>query len=280
MTVNKVIDFLYEIGFDDDDIRDFLYVENDGFDGKGRPFYGNDIIFAKTYSDEIDVDLRDTGEIIETYWEKGWIAGYYSFHRANYDSYKGRYYKAFPTRYWLKDFKFTKSLRRVLKKNSDLKTTIRPLRITPEKCDLYDEYNFLRHGEPPQKSLVESYKYITHKDSKKMELCVFKGDKLVACSFFEAGMYALYGNAAFWALNEKERGLGTLTVLLEAQYALSKRMYYYYLGHFYPQNPSYHYKTRFGGLELWDWERESWIPFKAKELIKQMLKQKLPRYKG
>lgn len=275
----KVIKFLYEIGFTDKDIEEFCYIENDGFDNKGNPWYGTDVLFAVTYEDEKHVELRETGEIIEAYWEKGWVGDYCSFHRSNYESYKGRYYKAFPTRYFLPNFKFTKSLRRVLKKNSDLKTVIRPLRITPEKSDLYDTYNYLRHGAPPPKPLLEVYKYYSDEDSKKMELCVFKDNKLIACSFFEVGCFSLYGNSAFWDVNEIERSLGTLTVLLEIQYALSKKFYYYYLGHFYAQNPNYHYKTRFGGLELFDWENEHWLKFKHPR-TKELLKQKLPRYKS
>jgi arginine-tRNA-protein transferase len=274
---NKVIDFLFEIGFANQDIAEVLYTEPDGVDNKGNPFYGNDVIFAKVKEEEIWLDLRDTGEMIEAYWEKAWIGGYGTFHRSNFDSYKGSYYKAFPTRYKLWEFKFTKNLRRVLNKNKDLKTVIRPLRITPEKSDLHDTYNFRRHGEMPKKSLLEIYKYLSNYDSKKMELCIFKGKKLVACSFFEAGTSCLYGNSAFWDLDEKERSLGTLTILLEAQYALSRRMFYYYLGHFYAQNPAYHYKARFKGLELYDWDSDCWVDFMDLAHIKEMFKQKLPR---
>lgn len=274
----KVIDFLYEIGFTDEDIEEFCYVENDGFDNKGNPWYGTDVLFAVTYSDEKWVELRETGEIIEAYWEKGWVGDYCKFHRSNFESYDGRYYKVFPSRYWLRDFKFTKSLRRVLNKNRDLKTVIRPLRITPDKSDLYDTYNYLRHGESPRKPLRELFKYYSDDDSKKLELCIFKENKLVACSFFEEGMYALYGNMAFWDVNEIERSLGTLTILLEVQYALRKNFYYYYIGHFYAQNPNYHYKARFGGFQLFDWDTEIWIPF-THPLAKTLLKQKLPRYK-
>lgn len=275
-----VYQFLEGIGFTKADFDEFNHVEPDGVDGKGRPFYGNDVIYAKTYDEEINVELRETGEIIEHYWNQAWVAGYCDFHRSNYESYKGTYYKVFPTRYTLRDFKFTKSLRRVLNRNKDLQTVIRPLRVTPEKSDLYDTYNYLKHGEPPRKSLREVYKYVSHDDSKKMELCVFKDNRLVACSIFEHGYYGLYSNTAFWNLTETARSLGTLTILLEVQYALSKRMVWYYLGHFYPRNPNYLYKTRFQGLELWDWDNERWVNFKLQRpRIKEMLKQKLPRHK-
>lgn len=279
MIEKKVIEFLYEIGFDEDDIRDFLYIENDGFDRNGNPDYGPDFLYAIVNEEQISVELRETGEIVEKYWEKGWISGYCEFQRVNFDSYRKRYYKTFPTRYNLREFKFTKRLRRVLNKNRDLRWVIRPLRITPEKSNLHDNYNFLRHGEMPKKSLLERYKYVDNDNSKKNELCIFKGDKLVACSFFEVGTYSTYGNTAFWDVNEKSRSLGTLTLLLEIKYALSRNLYYHYLGHFYAQNPAYHYKARFPALELMDWENYSWIDFKSEAKIKELLKQKLPRHK-
>jgi len=274
----RVEDFLYEIGFDDNDVDEFCHIENDGYDAHGRPFYGNDVIFAKYFTEEKHIEFSETDEIVEDYWGKGWIHGSWDVSRANFDSYKGRYYKAFPTRYKLWEFKFTKSLRRVLNKNRDLQTVIRPLRITPEKSKLHEIYNYARHGEMPRKSLLEMYKYQSNDGSIKMEVCVFKGEKLVACSFFEVGRFATYGKSAFWDLNEKNRSLGTLTFLLEVKYAQSLNMYYHYLGHFYAQNPAYHYKARFSGLELFDWDNDYWLPFKNSR-TKELLKQKLPRHK-
>lgn len=275
---DKVIKFLYEIGFTDDEIDELLVHKPAGFYANGKPYYNIDLLYAITETEEKHVEVRETGEIIEAYWDKGWVSGgFYDFHRSNYDSYKKRYYKAFPTRYNLYEFKFTKSLRRVLNKNRDLKTVIRPLRVTPQKSDLHDTYNYLRHGEMPKKSLLERYKYVSNDDSKKMELCIFKGDKLVACSFFEVGMYALYSNSAFWDLDEKARSLGTLTILLEARYALSRGLHNYYLGHFYVQNPAYHYKARFGGFQLYDWDNDRWVYFRNPR-VKELLKQKLPRH--
>jgi len=274
----KVEDFLYEIGFDDNDIDEFCYIENDGYDAHGRPFYGNDVIFAKYLTEEKLIEFSQSDEIVEDYWGKGWSHGNWDVSRANFDSYKGNYFKAFPTRYKLWEFKFTKSLRRVLNKNRDLQTVIRPLRITPEKSKLHEIYNYARHGEMPRKSLLEMYKYQSNDGSTKMEVCVFKGEKLVACSFFEVGSFATYGNSLFWDLNEKNRSLGTLTFLLEVKYAQSLKMYYHYLGHFYAQNPAYHYKARFSGLELFDWDNDHWLPFKHSR-TKELLKQKLPRHK-
>lgn len=242
----------------------------------GRFFHKPDCIYAETLEEEIYVDLQDTGEIIDHYWDKGWISGYGSFHRANYDVYKGRYRKAFPTRIQLCQFAFTKSLRRVLNKNRDLKYIIRPLRITTEKMCLHDLHHYARYREMPEKPLTESYKYIRHYPSKLTELCVFNEGKLVACSIFEVGEFSMVSNTAFWDINEKSRSLGILTILLEIKYALRRKLALYYLGFYYRQNPNYQYKTRFRGLELYDWDNRHWLPY-GHPWTEEVLNQRLPR---
>ena len=275
MTEGIVEDFLHKIGFTDDDIHEF-FEENTGKGSDDDWDDFDDFWDIDLLEDEEFVDLFDDGKLIEEYWEKGWISGFCHFRRFNFDSFGDKYRKVFPTRYRLKDFKFTKSLRRILKKNSDLKTIIRPLRITPEKSDLYDKYHLARHGNSYNGVLLNNYQYIKNFPTELMEVCIYNDRKLVACSIFEVGNYALYSRSAFWDLDEKARGLGILTVLLEIQYGLKRELKYYYLGHLCIHNPNYHYKTRFGGLELYEWESECWIDFKDPK-TKELLKQKLPR---
>jgi arginyl-tRNA--protein-N-Asp/Glu arginylyltransferase len=270
------LDTLIKLGIfnpsDEADIAEGFY----DYEINGRCFYQPDCIYAETLRQEIDVDLRETGEIIDKYWDKGWISDYGSFHRANFDVYKGRYRKAFPTRLQLCQFVFTKSLRRVLNKNKDLKYIIRPLRITPEKMRLHDLHHGVRYGKMPEKPLSESYKYIVYYPSKLMELCIFNKERLVACSIFEVGEFSIVSNTGFWDVNEKSRSLGILTILLEIKYALSRKIRLYYMGLYYKQNPNYQYKTRFRGLELYDWDRTAWLPY-AHPRTEELLNQRLPR---
>lgn len=275
MTKEIVENFLHKIGFTSDEIVEF-FEENTGGESDDDWDDFDDDWNTELLEDEEPIDLYDHGELIEEYWEKGWISGFCFFRRYNFDSFGEKYRKVFPTRYRLKDFKFTKSLRRILNKNRDLKTIIRPLRITPEKSALYDKYQLARHENTTNGALLKNYDYIKHYPTDLKEVCIFKDRKLVACSIFEVGNYALYSRVAFWDLDEKARGLGILTVLLEIQYGLQRELQYYYLGHLCIHNPNYHYKTRFGGLELYEWESERWIDFKDPK-TKELLKQKLPR---
>lgn len=106
-----------------------------------------------------------------------------------------------------------------------------------------------------------------------MEVCVFKNRQLVACSIFVVTEKSVQSNSAFWDVDEPKRSLGILTVLLEMQYAIRKRKNFYYLGAYYKQNPNFQYKTRFPGLEFYDWDNNRWIDkADADELLNQKLK--------
>lgn len=236
-------------------------------------------LYTIVIEEEMDVDLGENDDIIEDYWEKGWESGFTEFNRSNFDVYNDRYVQTFPTRFKLSEFTLTKSLRRVLNKNKDLKTIVRPLRITDAKEKLNSEYYKLRHDSPNRSSLSKIYDYIKYYPSDLTELCVFKDDRLIACTIFEVGNDSVFGSLCFWDMNESRRSLGILTVLLEIKYALGKNMKYYYLGQYYKQNPNYQYKTRFSGLQLFNWESFTWVDFKD-PLAKEMLDQKLPRHKS
>jgi arginyl-tRNA--protein-N-Asp/Glu arginylyltransferase len=272
----KKLEVLIKMGIynpsDEADIAEGFY----DYEINGRCFHQPDCIYVETLEEEIFVDLQETGEFIDDYWDEGWNSGVITFHRANYDSYKGRYRKVFPTRLQLCQFALTKSLRRVLNKNRDLKTIIRPLRITQEKMRLHDLHHYARYKEMPDRPLSKAYEYIVHYPSKLTELCIFKDEKLIACSIFEIGVFSMVSRIAFWDIKEKAGSLGTLTILLEIQHALRLKLAFYYMGFYYRENPNYQYKTRFRGLELYDWDNDSWLPYERSR-TKEMLLERLPR---
>lgn len=233
-------------------------------------------LYIKTLEEELHGDLRDDGEAPDKYWEQGWFLTSSGGKRINFDDYHGVYEKAFPTRYRLDEFSLTKSQRRVLARNKDLRYVIRPLRITPGKESLNYLHNISRFGTPPKDTLTKQFGYILLHPAELMELCVFCGDELVAFSIFEVGQKALWGTIGVWSPRHPHRSLGTLTILKEMQYAVKNELDYYYMGHFYLANPSYSYKMNFNGLELYDWDNERWVRF-GDPYISDMVQQRLPR---
>ena len=211
---------------------------------------------------------------IDDYWARAWTINDEGFYRADWEIYNNREYRAYPTRYRLGDFTFSKSLRRTLKKNADLKIVIRPFRPTEGKDDLLTAHKQIRFkSEKERHSLRNNYQYLKYAPIELMETAVFKGEKLVACSVFMVSEHSVAGNFAFWDPHETARGLGILTVLLEVRYAIERGKEFYYLGDYIKQNPNYQYKTRFPGLELWDWDNENWVDYKSgQKRLEEMFK--------
>ncbi len=249
---------------------------------KRRPTYFDemfppDLNYSDLVGEEIGVDILGNDEIPDTYWADGWLVGFCDAKRVKFDFYDGHWHDAYPTRYRLPDFHLSKSLRRVIAKNADLKTVIRPLRITTGKEELYFQHCMSQFGEVPGEQLSKRYEYITHNASRLTELCVFHPERgLIAFSIFELGAYSTYGNVAAWLPADRDRSLGTFTLLKEVEHAKSIGHVHYYLGHVYLANPSYRYKTRFPGLEIREHDTGIWHKFESERAF-DLLAHERPR---
>jgi len=225
--------------------------------------------------ERIDIDIVGKGETVDGYWERGWCTQMRTASRSNIDDTDAGCCKAFPTRYRLADFELSKSQRRVLRRNEDLGRVIRPMRQTPKKDKLNVKFEQYRFGYSTTRPLSLLYGNTKYYPSKVMETCVFQGDNLLACSVFQVGERSAFGDMAMYRLEYESRSLGILTVLLEMQYAKQLGKEYYYLANYSKCNPLFQYKTRFGALELYDWDNEAWVDFKDESII-AMLDQNLP----
>lgn len=219
--------------------------------------YFFDIIEKRIF--DIEFDEHDFEEQLAQAWTPN-DEGYY---KCDSDSYREREFRAYPTRYRLQDFALTKSLRRTLNRNRDLKTIIRPFRPTESKDDLYSAHLRARfQKDKPRYTIRRHFDYLKYAPVREMEVCVFDRRKLVACSLFFVSERSVVGSIGFWdTASDAKRGLGIFTVLLEMQYARRLGKEFYYLGNYIRQNPSYQYKTRFPALELWDWDNDAWVDF-------------------
>jgi leucyl-tRNA---protein transferase len=168
-----------------------------------------------------------------------------------------------PLRYDLKDFEFSKSQRIILKRNQDLTHVFRPTKIDDEKHELFFNHAKKYRSNQPD-SLFEFISTDPKRPFKTWELCVYKADKLVACSFMDITPHAISSTYAMYDLSESKRSLGIFTMLLELEYAMSKRKKYYYPGYAFEQPSFYDYKKKFKNVEFYNWKNEIWQPLKLK----------------
>jgi leucyl-tRNA---protein transferase len=192
---------------------------------------------------------------------EGWRNFGTYFFRHNIGIFRGEYRRVIPLRIRLAAFSLSKSQRRNLQRNGDLRIVIRPILIDDEKEELFHRHK-TRFEEYPPESI---YTFISRQPatvpSEAFEICAYERDKLLAVSFFNEGADSVSGIYAMFEPNETRRGLGIFTMLLEIKYALEKGKSFYYQGYAYEGNSFYDYKKRFRALEMYDWHG-NWVDFR------------------
>lgn len=175
------------------------------------------------------------------------------FFRYNLGIYQDEIRRVIPLRIRLSDFQFSKSQRRNLRNNSDLRVEIRPINITPESEDLFHRHKQrFDHGVPGS-----IYDFLSHEPStipcEAREVAVYDNDRLVAVSYFDIGLTATSGIYAAFDPQLQTRGLGIFTMLKEIEFSIDNRKEFYYQGYAYERESFYDYKKRFAGIECFDW---------------------------
>lgn len=192
--------------------------------------------------------------------EQGWRHFGQHFFRYNLGFYNDEIRLVIPLRIRLENFTLSKSQRRVLRKNEDLQTVIRPIEITPETENLFERHKQrFNHGVPDS-----IYNFLDERAAEipceAMECAVYLKNELIAVSFFDVGETSISGIYASFATEITERSLGIYTMLLEIEFAIKSGKAFYYQGYAYEGNSFYDYKKRFRALEKYDWN-ESWEDF-------------------
>ena len=191
--------------------------------------------------------------------ELGWRHFGSYFFRYNYGFYELDIRAVIPLRIRLSNFSLSKSQRRNLRQNADLRVEIGPIEITPHAEALFD-----RHKRRFKSGVPSSvYDFLSPEPAsvpcKGRQVAVFDADTLVALSCFDLGKTACSGVYAMFEPALARRGLGTFTMLKEIEFAAGSGKTFYYQGYSYSGNSFYDYKRRFRGTECFDW-RGNWTP--------------------
>ncbi len=202
----------------------------------------------------LGVSPPQTDELLAEAW-RHFGAHYF---RYNFGFYECEIRRVLPLRVRLCDFTFSKSQRRILRKNKDLQTIVRPIEITREKENLFE-----RHKQRFTRDAPDSiYDFLdwnaANTPCEALEICVYADKTLLAASFFDVGETATSGVYAIFEPTEAARSLGIFTMLLEIDYALTRGKDFYYSGYAYDGNSFYDYKKRFSALETYNWNNGNW----------------------
>lgn len=225
----------------------------------------NDFLFLDEISliNEEFYTLETSPRQLDFFLENGWRHFGTHFFRYNFGFYKTEIRRVIPLRIRLSDFIISKSQRRILRKNQDLQTIIRPIEITEEKEVLFERHKRrFSHGVPD--SIFDFLSFSpSNVPCEAWEVCIYDRKKLLAASFFDVGESATSGIYAMFAPEEKERSLGILTMLTELEFSMQNNKIFYYQGYIYEGESFYDYKKRFSAIEEFDWKK-NWSKFEKK----------------
>ncbi len=162
-----------------------------------------------------------------------------------------------------REFKPSKSQKRILLKNSDIVRVVNPALATDAQYDLFKQYITARHPNGGMSdmdandftAMIEE----TNVESKLIEYYAKKNGELELISFslvdiLDDGISMVY---SVFNPNFKERSLGTYMILDHNNLTLEMDLQYVYLGYWVQGSSKMDYKKRFSSLEVFT--NDKWV---------------------
>lgn len=168
-----------------------------------------------------------------------------------------------PIRLETERFRPSRSQKRALKKNTDIRLEIQtPAIITGEKVDLYMRYLDSKHSgkghkEPRDYETVLSNIHYGYAHT--IEMDYYDGDKLIGVGIVDEAEDALSSNYFYYDTDYLERRLGVLSILKEILLARVMGKKYYYLGFYIEGTAKMSYKKFFRPNQIF--EGREWREF-------------------
>lgn len=196
--------------------------------------------------------------VFDAYLASGWRLLGYSIIRHNFSACRGKICRTIPLRIRLEGFAFSKSQRRLLRRNADLKVLASAIDLNAEK-----ELLFKLHTERFRERRPESlHSFLSQNAGTRpvegREISVYEGERLLACSYFHIGEQVVSGTYCFFDPEFNRRSLGAYTMLLELEMAQQLGKQYYYHGYCYDVPSQFDYKLNFENVEALDWNTGLW----------------------
>ncbi len=197
-------------------------------------------------------------EMMDRLWEAGWRHFGESFFRYSLNVNDDGVQTITPLRVDLEKFTLSKSQRRVLTKNADLRCEFTPARLSDEARAMFQRHK-LRFTE----NVPDDLDTFLSSDPAAIpcpcvECRVHLGDDLIALSYLDLGEGSTSAVYGMFEPAYSRRSLGIYTLLREIEFTQSRGCRYYYPGYATREPSAYDYKKQLRGLEMLDWESGLW----------------------
>lgn len=158
------------------------------------------------------------------------------------------------------DFEPNRSQRRCLARNADVEARVLPAELDEERFALYRRYLKARHpgGGMDDHGAAEFDQFLIGRWSEGRFLEMRAGGRLLAVAVTDIVDDAMSAVYTFYDPDEHVRGLGTLAILRQIEWARRDGRHHLYLGYWISGHDKMDYKRNFSPLEWFDgraWQR-------------------------
>ena len=147
-------------------------------------------------------------------------------------------------------FKPSRSMRRVQRRNADIRVEIGDPTPTQEKFDIYLRYLDHQHDGSMSREYDSFVGFLYDSPMESREFCYFLGERLVGCSIADVCPTGFSSVYMYFDPDFAQRSLGTFSALWEIDYTKRRNLPYYYLGYFVAASKTMLYKSRFRPNEI------------------------------
>ncbi|HEX8352243.1 MAG TPA: GNAT family N-acetyltransferase [Pyrinomonadaceae bacterium] len=216
-------------------------------------------------SDEEYFLCRSAGpETMDALWAEGWRHFGEIFFRYRRWRHAGRDYTITPLRIDVERFAPSRSQRRVLARNRDLRVEARPTALDAALRAMFEAHRRRFRTDVP--GSLRSF--LSHAPAdvpcRNETLRVYAGDRLVAAHFLDVGLGATSAVYSMFDPEESRRSLGVYAILAAVDLSRRSGRRHYYPGYGTREPSPYDYKRNFSGLEEYDWHGR-WVPTPARD---------------
>lgn len=202
---------------------------------------------------------------LEILWARGWRHFGSRYFRHNFFVHSSKLFSVRALRLRVADFRPSRSQRRVLRKNADLRLRIGEIRITREVFEIFERHKE-RFSENPPRDIFDVIASAEERHTgQTLQFSLYLSDRLIAVSYLDVAGKSTSGLYAFFEPTQARRSLGIYTMLKEIEFTRENGMTFYYPGYVFRESSFYDYKKRFRPAEVYDWNG-SWIPYEPEYL--------------
>lgn len=193
-----------------------------------------------------------THEELEQFLVKGWRKFGQMFFRHACQACR----KCIPIRVPVKDFQPSRSQRRVIRKNADVRVEFKPLAFSQRIYEIYQDHCARLQNEISCVATFNDHLVIRSCPSFQSEY--YHGQTLMAVGYLDHSTHALSSVYFIFDTRFSRLSPGTYSVLREIEHARDLGLDYYYLGYYNPDSPKIAYKNKFRPCEVMDWDTFEW----------------------